>query len=723
MKLVVASAGEVKVVDVPVPICRDNEVLVKTSFSLISTGTETWTIEATEPKSTKELLGNSSTLKKAINLTTNAWKKEGTRGVIDYIRSVRNPQEPLGYSLSGIVVEVGKNVPDIVPGDRVACAGEGKAFHAEYASVGRNLIAKVPIEVELRDAAFTTLGAIALHGFRRSMSNLGDAIAVIGVGLVGNLIVQIAKSAGCKVVAIDQRADRLELARKVGADAAFSSEDDRLSEHLLSFTNGRGLDSVIVCASTTSDAPANLASRIARDRGRITVVGRVGMNLQRKDLYQKELEMAMSRSLGPGRYDPLYEEGRLDYPVGYVRWTLNRNMEAFIEQLRRKTVSIELLTGGTFLVEDARKAYEALSSGSKVAVLLSYGSSVTAALEHSLKFEQRGKEGRINVALVGPGNYAKEIVLPLLRMNSSLNLRWLVSSNPLHARQIAERYHFERSGTDYGEALEDDALDVVFITAPNSLHHEMVIRAANTGKIVFVEKPLCLTDNELQEIIEVQARTGARIVVGFNRRYAPLIRKTKEILGHLDGPFVINYRVNADYIPPSRWVQDPELGGGRIIAECCHFFDLFGFLLNDGNPSATVTCADVNGSTTVARDNLAIVLKYPKGSIASLSYLALGNRRMSRERMEVFGQGNVLVLEDFKSLKVYEASRVEDFSLGDPDKGHRNEFEELTNLVRGKKNSIVLFPEAVQTTKLSFEVERLARLAAGTSAESSSPRN
>ena len=357
MKQVIARAGKVEVVEVPAPICGPDEVLVRTAYSLISTGTESWTIGATEPIAARDLMGNTQKLKKAVNLARDVLKKEGFGGLLDYTKAVRNPQVSLGYSLSGVAVEVGRNVTDIVVGDRVACAGEGKACHAEFASVPRNLTSKVPGSVELRDASFTTVGAIAVHGFRRSGAQLGEAVGVVGSGLVGNLVVQVAKAAGCRVVAMDLKDARVQLAKESGADLVLSPTDPLLDSQVSQFTEGRGLDNVLVCAATTSSDPVNLASRIARDRARVTVVGRVGMDFERKDYYQKELEVQMSRSLGPGRYDALYEEKGIDYPIGYVRWTLNRNMDAFLKLVEQGKMNVQTLVGGVYPIHNASSAY------------------------------------------------------------------------------------------------------------------------------------------------------------------------------------------------------------------------------------------------------------------------------------------------------------------------------------------------------------------------------
>ncbi|HEV2390591.1 MAG TPA: bi-domain-containing oxidoreductase, partial [Nitrososphaerales archaeon] len=593
--------------------------MVKTSYSVISTGTETWTIDSTDPLSPSDIVKSSSVAKKALKLSREVVTGEGVKGFLDYVDYVRHPEVALGYSLSGTVVSVGKKVREIAVGDRVACAGEGKASHAEFVSVPRNLLAKVPDGVEMQHAAFATIGSIALHAFRRSGAQVGDAVGVIGAGLVGNVVAQIAGASGCRVVSLDLRDDRLQLAKEVGVDLCLRSDDSSLLQHISHFTNGRGLDVVFICAATSSSDPINMAASMARGKAKVVVVGRVGMDLERKDFYQKELDLVMTRSLGPGRYDPTYEDKGVDYPLEHVRWTLNRNMEGFLELLRSGRVKLNKLIGAEYEVEKADEAYAFLNGQSKVAVLLRYEGSTferPIAVAHGNggdgQTETKEREavkfppvaGRINVALVGPGNFAKEMLMPLLRRSPDYNLRWVVSSNPVNATRVQKRYGFEKSTCNYEEVLNDQDTNLVVISTPNSMHYRMVMDAIEARKAVFVEKPLCVTRQELEDIKNAELKYQVPLVVGFNRRYSPLVLKVKDKMSKMDGPFLITLRVNAGFVPASRWIQDPALSGGRIIHECCHFFDLFDFLLNESDPEIQVQTAGVNGSTTVARDNL-----------------------------------------------------------------------------------------------------------------------
>lgn len=715
MKQVVAKAGKVEVVEVPQPVCNDNGLLVRTQCSVISTGTEAWTIGATEPITAADLAKDTATAKKAVGLTRVVLRQEGVSGLVDYIDMVRHPEVALGYSSSGTVVEVGRLVGDVAVGDLVACAGEGKATHSEVASVSRNLLVKVPQGVSMDDASFSALGAIAVHAFRRGGAQVGDNVCVIGAGLVGNLVGQIAKASGCRVACIDMREDRLELARTVGLDLQLRTDDPALIQHVSHFTAGRGFDCVFICAATSGNEPVNMAAEVARIRGRLVVVGRVGMDLDRNHFYKKELDLVMSRSLGPGRYDAGYEERGVDYPIEYVRWTLNRNMESFLEMLRKQQVNVKALVGKSFDLDQAREAFEHLGKGSGVAVLLAYKPTDTISRgpgKHETleapSFIRGGAVGPVNVALVGPGNFAKETLIPILRRSKSYNLRWIVSSSPIHATQLQRRYSAERSTCDYDEVLNDPETNLIVVSTPNNLHAPMVLDALKAGKAVFVEKPLCLNRDELQEIRKAQEKSNLPVVVGFNRRYSPLVLKLKARMKTMDGPFVILYRVNAGFIPSSRWVQDPVLGGGRVIAECCHFLDLFNFLIGRQDAEVSALAAGISGSTSVSRDNVSVSLKYGDGSVATLVYTAMGDKGMDRERLEVFGQGTSIVINDFKELTVFGNPPYKEL-LKRSDKGHEREFEELTKYLHGRKSSMISIEELFSSMELTFSVEERLR--------------
>ncbi|MEM3638072.1 MAG: bi-domain-containing oxidoreductase [Conexivisphaerales archaeon] len=709
MKQVVARAGKIEVIEVPEPVCSPDEVLVRNLYSLISTGTESWTAASTKPIGTRKLLGSESLIEKAIKLSTDVLRKEGIDGFTRYIKDVRNPVVPLGYSCAGKVVAVGKNIRDIVVGDNVACAGEAMATHSEVASVPRNLLVKVPSGVELKEAAFATVGAIALHAFRQGRAQVLDNIAVIGCGLIGNLLIQVANAAGCRVFAVDISKDRLKLAENSGAQSSAEVSDPELLSKANVFTDGIGFDEVYICAASQSSEPINLASELCRNRGRLIVVGRVGMNIDRKNFYQKELELVMSRSLGPGRYDPLYEVKGIDYPLQYVRWTLNRNMAAFLELIKRKNVNVLALVGGEYPIERAAEAYDSIAANKGIATLLYYAREEKKVAEeiNGIITKTKGKNHKINVALVGPGSFARDVMLPLLKKNKDYNLYLLVSSDPVHAERFRQRYGFQRSTCNYEDALKDEMVDLIFITAPNNLHFELTLSAIKAKKPVFVEKPLCLTREELAALVEAYRASTVPVVVGFNRRYAPAVIRLKEEIRKLNGPFMISYRANVGFIKNDSWTHDPAVGGGRIIHECCHFIDLFNFLLDEYEAEVRAVSAGINKSTSVDYDNISIILSYPSGSIASLIYTALGSNKMERERLELFANGRSFVIQDFRTFEIYSESNTRESMT--QDKGWKKELEELSKLLRGEKNSIIPFKEAVASTELTLKVADAVR--------------
>ncbi|MFB0522436.1 MAG: bi-domain-containing oxidoreductase, partial [Candidatus Bathyarchaeia archaeon] len=583
MKQVLVGKGTIVVEDVSPPVCGNNEVLVANAYSAISIGTELSAIRNRKGSPLAEVLKSSASMKKALGYV----KKKGIKEAVSRASKLQETMIALGYSSAGIAVAVGKGITDIDVGDRVACAGGGRANHAEVVAVPRNLVAVIPDAVSSEEAAFTTLGAIAMHGIRRAEREFGETVAILGVGLLGQLAVQIAKAAGHKVIAIDRISERVDLANRMGADLGLVAGKDDVEKEVLYYTDGVGADAVIIYAATPSSEPANQAMRIARNKGRIVVVGDVGMKLERQVFYEKELDFLISRSYGPGRYDPQYEEEGIDYPVGYVRWTENRNMCAFLDMLNDKKIDMKPLIEAIFPVEDAAKVYELIGAGKRpLGVLLKYDPSKYSAkvgkefsIKRAVEIAPRVVEGKIDVALIGAGSFAKGVLLPILSGIPEYNLRAIATTSAINAKHTASKFKAEYCTTDYREVLEDETVDLVVITTPHNLHYPMIMDAAEAGKAIYVEKPMCLTEEELDKIVKVISEKKVPLVVGFNRRYSPLALKAKELLKQKHRPCLINYRVNAGFVPKTSWVQDPEVGGGRIIGECCHFFDLFNYFI------------------------------------------------------------------------------------------------------------------------------------------------
>jgi len=644
-------------------------------------------------------------------------KKKGVRGAVSAARELRQAFAPLGYSSAGIVMAVGKNVADMNVGDRVACAGGGKASHAEVVAVPRNLVAKIPEGVSFKEASFATLGAIAMHGIRRAERQFGETIVILGVGLLGQLAVQIAKAAGYKVIAIDKDPERIELAKKMGADLGLIAGKSDVEKEVLYHTAGIGADAVVTYAATPSSEPANLAMRLARKKGKIVVVGAVGLDLERPVFYEKELDFLMSRSYGPGRYDPIYEEKGIDYPIDYVRWTENRNMQAFLDLLKNGKVNVKPLINAIFPVEKGKEAYELIVKDAKkpLGVLLKYDPSqyVTTTgkvipAKRTVEISPRIIEGKINVALLGAGRFAKNTLLPLMSKIPDYHLRAVCSTTGINAKQVALKYNAEYYTTDYKEVLEDENIDLVIITSPHNLHYPMIVDAANAGKAVYVEKPMCLSEEELDEITKVIAKTKVPLIVGFNRRYAPLAIKTKELLKQKHRPYLINYRVNAGYVPKTHWIQDPEVGGGRIIGECCHFFDFFNYIIESEVESICMLGIPVNKATVIANDNVVGTIKWADGSLTTLTYTALGHGDLPKERIEIYADRSSIVIDDFKNMELY-GFKGKDIRMKKQDKGHYHELVELAKFLKSKESNIVSFQECVKAMRMVFKTEKLLK--------------
>lgn len=708
MKQIFLKGKKIVVEEVPEPICGQGEVLVANAYSAISVGTE---LSIIERSSLSGALKDKVLIKRALEYV----REKGIKQTINTAKELRESLVPLGYSTAGTVIAVGRNITDLKVGDRVACGGE-RANHADVVAVPRNLVAKIPEGVSFEEAAFTTLAAISMHGIRRAERQFGETIVVLGVGLLGQLAIQIAKAAGYRIIAIDKDPERVELAKRMGADVGLIAGKGDVEKEVIHLTYGIGADAVVIYAAAPDSKLVNQAARMARKKGRIVVVGDVGLTIDRALFYEKELDLLISRSYGPGRYDRLYEEKGLDYPIEYVRWTENRNMQVFLELLKDKKIDIKPLLDAVavFRVEEAEKAYESLKAGKKrpLGVLIKYDQSKYLAPTkemtlHKMTFEisPRAIEGKINVALVGAGNFARNILLPLMSKIPDYYLKAIVDASGAKAKQIALKYKVEYCTTDYDKVLEDNEIDLVIITTPHNLHYPMIIKAARAGKAIYVEKPMCLNEKELKDIVKVISETKVPLIVGFNRRYAPLSIKAKELLRQKRGPYLINYRVNAESVPKTHWIQDPEVGGGRIVGECCHFFDLFNYFIESDVKDISVESISVDGAAGVARENIVATLAWADGSLTTLIYTSLGHPSLPKERIEIFTGGNSLVIDDFMEIKLY-GFKEKDIKLKRQDKGHFQELVEIAKFLRGKESKIISFEESVKAMEITFNVEK-----------------
>src|SRR5579871_1179917 len=696
-----ARSGEIKVVEVPSPRLLPGCVLVRIAASLVSAGTE----RASTAFAEKNLLQKAQARPDLVRDVLNKVRRDGVVSTLSSVRSRLDLPSALGYSSAGTVIATADEINDIRPGDRVACAGAGYAVHAQVACIPRLLTTKIPeASVSLEEAAFTTVGTVALHGIRVADIRLGDVVAVIGLGLLGQLTVQLLKAAGCRVVGMDINTARAILAKTLGADAVSTSPAE-FRDLCLQYSSGHLADAVLVTAETVSSGPVNLAGEVARDRAIVVAVGTVGMDIQRKTFYEKELDFRISRSYGPGRYDSAYEQKGRDYPIGYVRWTETRNMEAFLRMVADGKLNLQSLITHRFQVEQAPRAYELItgSTGSPfLGVLIKYPDFPEEKLivESRVAVSKARPESAVRIGLIGAGAFATGTLLPAIKQIQGIDLIGVCAANGSHSEKAAGKFGFQYSTSDEDRVLRDPNVNAVVISTRHNLHARQVMAAIRSRKHVFCEKPLCLTEDELAAIVQCHAQYamphGLQLMVGFNRRFSPMMRKMKDFLGQIHEPFALNYRVNAGMLAADHWTNDPEQGGGRIRGEVCHFVDLLTFLA--GPPTEVHTRALANPGQ-YSDDNVLITLQFANGSQGNITYVANGDRAYSKERLEVFGGGVVAVMEDFRTLELVRNGRKQQVSARiRQDKGHSAELQAFANSIREGSSSPIPFAEIVAST-------------------------
>ncbi len=698
--------GRVQVLDVPAPALRPHGVLVHTAWSLISAGTERAKVD----------LGQKSLLAKARNRpdqVAQVIEKVRRDGLLRTYRTVKTrleEQSPIGYSCAGVVTAVGELAGGLKPGDRAACGGGDYANHAEIVYVPGTLCVPVPDEVGLDEAAFATVGAVALQGVRQSGAALGDRVAVIGLGLLGQLTVQLLLAAGCEVAGMDPDPTRCELAGRFGARLATSDDAASATRQLLAATAQHGYDAVIITAAAKNNGPVILAGKIARDRGSVVVVGDVGMGIPRSPFYEKELTLKLSRSYGPGRYDPMYEELALDYPFGYVRWTEQRNMAEFLRLVAERRVDVKSVVTHRIPVDEAADAYAitAQRDSGALGVLLEYSQTTQTQPEParilvSRAAEKRAGEDGVGVSLLGAGNFATATLLPALSKDRRFVRRGVYTLSGLSARDVAERSRFAFCAGSPDEILSDPETAAVIIATRHASHADLAQKALRAGKTVFVEKPLALTEEDLEAVILAQHDTAGRLVVGFNRRFSPHTRAVVQELIHRTSPAAVLIRVNAGPIPPEHWTQRLEEGGGRIVGEMCHFVDLAACLV--GDPVATVYAVSADPEKPlVLSDTLTATLSFLDGSVATILYAANGDTAYPKERVEVFCENEVMVIDDFKTLTICGGGRTSTKRLSQADKGHLAEMQSFLGLAQGLEVPELTFADCVASTAATFKV-------------------
>ncbi len=703
-----ARSAEITVVEVPAPKLLAGCVLVRTAASVVSAGTE----RASSDFAGKNLLQKARMRPDLVREVLSKISRDGLLATVATVRSRLDQPGALGYSSAGTVVAVGEGIADINPGDRVACAGAGHAVHAEFACIPRLLVARIPSQaVSFDEAAFTTLGAVALHGVRNAEVKLGDIVAVIGLGLLGQLTVQILKAAGCCVLGMDISTDRADLALRLGADAV-STSSSGFQDLCLQYSGGHGADAVLIVAQTASNDPVNLAGAVARNRAVVVAVGTVAMNIPRRSFYEKELDFRVSRSYGPGRYDAAYEQKGIDYPIGYVRWTETRNMEAFLKLLADRRLDLIPLVTHRFPIARAHSAYDLITGKTHEAflgVLIAYPEAADDTRHVSVAPHDRlvADHKSIQVGLLGAGSFATSTLLPAILRVGNVEMVVASAASGSHARHAAQKFGFRSCTTDEREILNNPAVNTVVITTRHYLHAGQVIAALKSGKHVFCEKPLCLNEEELRRIVEAHNNpTSARrlLMVGFNRRFAPLAIRMKNFLQEIREPLALHYRVNAGFLPADHWLNDPQQGGGRILGEVCHFVDFLCFLTDSS--AVEVDTRSLSNPGQYSNDNVLCSLRFANGSQGTISYLANGDRSYSKERIEVFGGGNVAVLEDFRRLELVRSGKKRVFrSLLRQDKGHRGEWRAFITAIQTGAESPIPFREVVRTMLATFALE------------------
>jgi polar amino acid transport system substrate-binding protein len=696
--------GSMQIIDVPHPLVGAGSVLVRNLFSLISAGTEGSTVKTAR----MGYLGKARERPQQVKQVIDTLKSQGVAQTYRAVMKKLDAYSPLGYSSAGRVLGVGSGVSGFVPGDPVACGGL-TASHAEVVSVPANLCVKLHPDADLKAAAYNTLGAIALQGVRQAELHLGETCAVIGMGLLGQLTGLLLHASGVRVVAVDVDPFTTELAAGHCADIAMTREDPGIEGRILEFTRGLGCDAVIITAASSSLDPINFAGAVCRKRGTIVVVGAVPTGFDREPhFYKKELQVRMSCSYGPGRYDPGYEEKGIDYPPAYVRWTEKRNMESFQELLRAKSIDVNYLTTHVFKLAEAPAAYDMLLGRQErfVGILIEYDPAAAEASGSKVVLKNnvgRSAEPRVSIGFIGAGSYAQSHLLPNLPKGPEVRLKGVMTATGTGSRSVADRFGFEFCTNDEGDILGDRDINTVFIATRHDSHAAYVVKALEAGKHVFIEKPLCLTGDELEEVARHYTALAAKgspvsLMVGYNRRFSPLAEMMKKELG--EGPRAMTYRVNAGSIPADSWIQDQESGGGRIIGEVCHFVDLLTFL--NGSPPASVYAAAMRSAGSL-NDTVTISLSYANGSIGSISYFANGDKSLPKERVEVFCNGVAAVLDDFRLLSLYAKGRRKEKKLMTQDKGQRPEVRGFIESVLQGREAPIPFEDLCSTSLVTLQ--------------------
>jgi polar amino acid transport system substrate-binding protein len=691
--------GKLYVDEVPLPSLSKGMVLVENKFSLISAGTERSTVKVAKAS----VLGKAKQRPDLVAQVLQNIKKEGLKATLQKVQTKLDTLKALGYSTAGQVVVSMDSNQYFKPGDRVACAGQDYASHAEIVSVPQNLVVKIPENVTYEEASFTTLGAIALQGVRQADPKLGEIVCVIGLGLLGQLTCQLLKANGCKVMGIDFAEGLVKLTKESGTDEAIMRNDPDLYSRVSQFTNGYGFDSIIITAAAASNDPIELSAEIARKKGKVIVVGAVQLNVPRDPhFYRKELDLRMSCSYGPGRYDVSYEESGSDYPYAYVRWTEQRNMEAFLLLISQGKINVKPLITHTFNIEQAETAYDIVMGKihePHIGILLHYS-------ENEEKFATKftilaNAVQHINIGVIGAGSFAQSYLLPNVK-SQGVSLDTVVTSKGITANNVAQKFGFNNASSNSEDVLNNPLINTVFIATPHNSHALYVLEALKRGKHVFVEKPLAMNEEELEEINAYCRQHGRNVMVGFNRRFSAVAEELKKAFSNNREPLVMNYRVNAGCIPKDHWTQNEYIGGGRIIGEVCHFVDLMQFFTGALPQTVYAQCLNAYNDQIKNDDNIVITITFFDGSVGTIIYVANGDKSLPKERMEIFGGGKVGVINDFRRGELYAGNKSKVLKL--EGKGHTQEVKRFLEAVKHGKEYPISFESIYATSKATFKI-------------------
>ncbi|HZH72604.1 MAG TPA: bi-domain-containing oxidoreductase [Mariniphaga sp.] len=673
--------------------------------SFVSAGTEKMLVDFAK----KNMVGKAMAMPDQVKKVIRKMKTEGFFETLEKVQTKLDQPIPLGYSCAGIVEEVGKNVSGIVKGDRVACGGAMYANHAEYNYIPKNLVVKIPESVSFEDASCSTVGSIALQGIRQCDIRLGETVCVIGLGLLGILAVQLLKASGAKVIGFDPNTNRCKLARELGADYTVH---EMLEVAALDFSKGRGIDAVLITAATKSNEPVTVAGEICRPRGKVIVTGMVRMDIPRDMYYKKELDFKLSLSYGPGRYDPQYEEAGHDYPFGYVRWTEQRNIEAFLDCVAAGKVTPSKIITHRFNIENAIDAYDLLL-GKKgepyLGVVLNYKEKESKDLKRVLNLSSRelvsASTGKLGIGFIGAGNFTKGVLFPQLRKKDGVILKGLCTATGMNATETGKKEGFQYAATDYKKLLQDDDINVIFITTRHNTHAKFICDALEAGKHVFVEKPLAINNEQLECMKKTVSASNTLLMAGFNRRFSPHAVLIKEYFKNRTTPLMINYRINAGFIPKDLWIQDQETGGGRIIGEVCHFVDFVSSITGSDPVSVFASAITAENENIVNEDTCSIIIQYSDGSLASINYIALGSSELPKEYCEIFGNDSVAVLNDFVNTKCFGKLGKKELK-SKQDKGFKNEIDIFLNSVKNGGPFPISLNSLFTTTEITFLIRQ-----------------